>query len=269
MLYQKLFVYETEISLFRKKLPAVAPISIIPTVLAVGISLWWGAMDGTFRRLQPYISMANAPTTVPDGSILSYQGSYWMAAAVKALSHKHFLLSLITFGTSLSPVCKFTQMHSNHHTKRSLVTIATSALFQNTQDTVIRTVEMERVLEPRTVPFLYGLESYAGSRGSGPGAAATSLIADLYQNLDTNWVYGAALELSMNSSRPTWSKGDWSFVPIDLSRAVDAKPRSAALASSQLSVVNVSMSTAAIRGRMECTQYQGLDNSSPGLRSGT
>lgn len=107
ILYQKLFIYETEVLLFHKRLPAVAPISIIPTVLAVGISLWWGAMDGTFRRLQPYISMANAPTAVSNGAMLSYQGTYWMAATVKAFNHKHFLLCLITFGTSLSPVCKF------------------------------------------------------------------------------------------------------------------------------------------------------------------
>lgn len=112
MLYQKLFIYETQISLFHRKLPAVAPISIIPTLFAVGINLWWGAMDGTFRRLQPYISMANAPIEASNGAMLSYQGTYWMAAAVKAFNHKHFLLCLIAFGTSLSPVCTFTRINS-------------------------------------------------------------------------------------------------------------------------------------------------------------
>lgn len=141
-----------------------------------------------------------------------------------------------------------------------------SALFQNTQETVIRTIEMERALEIRTVPLLYGLESYRHSRGAGPGLAVSDLIADLYQNLATNWVYGATLELSMNSSRPAWSKGDWSFIPIDLSQAVGGKPKSAALASSQSPAVNVSVSTEAIRGRVECTQYQGLDNSSLWLK---
>lgn len=137
-----------------------------------------------------------------------------------------------------------------------------SALFQNTQDTVIRPVEMERVLELRTVPLLYGLEEYMGSRGSGEGTTASQLIADLFQNLASNWAYGATLELSMNSSRPAWSKDDWSFIPIDLSRAIDGKPKGAVLASSQLPAINVSVSTAAICGRVECTQYHGLENSS-------
>lgn len=136
-----------------------------------------------------------------------------------------------------------------------------SALFQSTQATVVRTVEMERALEPRTVPLLYDLQESARDY-AGSSTAASNLIADLYQNLATNWVYGATLELSMNSSRPAWTQGHWSFVPVDLSRAVDGKPGNAALANAQAPAVNVSVLTAAIRGRVECTQYRGLDNNS-------
>ena len=104
-LYEKAFVYQTQISLWRGSSTTIAPYSIVPTLVAVGVSLWWGSLDDSFRRLQPYISMAKRPTANPAGASLSYGGSYLLWAVSKALTKRHWLLALVCTGTCLSQVC--------------------------------------------------------------------------------------------------------------------------------------------------------------------
>lgn len=104
LLYQSAFVQQA--TLLDTRVSSGSWISIITTLVAVVIGLWWGAMDTTFRRLQPYLSMAERPTKISHGAGLSYQSSYWIWAAVKAALNKHWLLSFVTVGTSLSPIRK-------------------------------------------------------------------------------------------------------------------------------------------------------------------
>ena len=94
-----------------------APFSIVPTILAIGISLWWSSLDATLRRLQPYLAMSKEPLKPKDGVCLSYQSSYWAWAMVKALKHRHWMLVAITLGTTLSQICKSTvlQLEILHH----------------------------------------------------------------------------------------------------------------------------------------------------------
>lgn len=104
-LYRTAFVYQAQFSLFGAR--TIEPFLVMPTLLAVATGLWWGAMDTTFRRLQPYISMAQSPPKrFTHGLDLSYQSSYWSFATYKAASRRHWFLLLITIGTSLSPVRK-------------------------------------------------------------------------------------------------------------------------------------------------------------------
>jgi Protein of unknown function (DUF3433) len=84
-LYQSAFVYQASISILKTHLSTVAPFSIIPTLIAVAMSLWWGTIDVNFRRLQPVLSMSKAPTPILKGAGLSYQSSYWLWAAFKVL----------------------------------------------------------------------------------------------------------------------------------------------------------------------------------------
>lgn len=105
-LYEKAFVYQVKISFLSNSLSSVAPISIIPTLIATMIGLWWSAIDDTLRRLQPYLAMANRDTPISRGAGLSYQSSFWLWACIKAALNKHFILSLLTLGSTLSPVCK-------------------------------------------------------------------------------------------------------------------------------------------------------------------
>jgi hypothetical protein len=106
-LYQKAFVYQFDVSFFSGSMSSIAPFSMIPTIVAVGIGLWWGAMDENFRRLQPYLSMAKHDPPYKQGVDLSYQTSYWFWAAGKAVFNKQWLLFLVTLGSTLSPVCTF------------------------------------------------------------------------------------------------------------------------------------------------------------------
>lgn len=103
-LNQAFFTYQHSVTIFGQKSPSIAPISIIPTLLAVGIGLWWGSIDKTFRTLQPFLSMANASTSIARGPSLSYQSSYWVAATIRAVSNRHWFLCFITIGTTLSQI---------------------------------------------------------------------------------------------------------------------------------------------------------------------
>jgi hypothetical protein len=87
-------------------LTALAPYSIIPTLIAVGIKIWWDSIDQTFRRLQPHVSMAQGPTSNSRGIDLSYVNSSILWIVGKAVSNRHFLLALITTGAVVSEICE-------------------------------------------------------------------------------------------------------------------------------------------------------------------
>lgn len=45
------------------------------------------------------------------GAAVSYQSSYWLWASAKAAKNKHWLLSLVTFGTVVAQACKYLSFH--------------------------------------------------------------------------------------------------------------------------------------------------------------
>lgn len=106
-LYGKAFVYQANISIFDKQLSTVGPFSMIPTIIAVCIGLWWGVIDSNFCRLQPYLAMAKRYRPLSESVHLSYQSSYWMWATIKALKNRHWMLVWVTLGTAISPICTF------------------------------------------------------------------------------------------------------------------------------------------------------------------
>lgn len=105
-LYEKAFVYQVQVSFLSSGLSSVAPFSMIPTLVATGIGLWWSAIDDNFRRLTPFLEMSKENPQISRGAGLSYQSSFWLWACAKAARNKHWLLAILTFGTTLSPVCK-------------------------------------------------------------------------------------------------------------------------------------------------------------------
>jgi len=106
-LYEKAFVWQVQLSSINRGLSPVAPFAIIPTLFATGIGLWWGAIDDNFRRLQPFLAMScNEPPPFSRGPGISYQSSFWLWACAKASLNKHWLLALVTLGSTLSPICR-------------------------------------------------------------------------------------------------------------------------------------------------------------------
>lgn len=97
------FVYQADLGLFDTSFP---PHSAITALIAVATALSWDSIDKPMRTLQPYLSMSRGSSKAPRGVLLSYQSSYWAWAAVKASLFKHWILCLVTIGTTLSQVCE-------------------------------------------------------------------------------------------------------------------------------------------------------------------
>ncbi|KAJ1705681.1 hypothetical protein NYO67_12157 [Aspergillus flavus] len=250
-LYGKAFVYQANISIFDKQLSTVGPFSMIPTIIAVCIGLWWGVIDSNFCRLQPYLAMAKRYRPLSESVHLSYQSSYWMWATIKALKNRHWMLVWVTLGTAISPI----------------FTTTMSALFQRDTGVTIQTKVLERSLEIRQIPHVFKTEEYTVRFED---SFMASIIAQLHGNLSSHWMYTAANQLTLNASEPAWSKDGWSFVPVDLStvslpipeKTLDINDQGGLGKSSQ---INVSLATPAIRGRVECSPYEGLLNLSAWL----
>ncbi|KAJ6020520.1 hypothetical protein N7540_006024 [Penicillium herquei] len=241
-LYGKAFVYEIQVSLFGSSMSSsIAPISMVPTIIATLLGLWWSAIDDKFRHLQPFLSMSDGSPSYAKGVDLSYQTTYWMWAAGKALLNKHWMLFLVTLGSTLSPV----------------YTTAMSAVLDRGTGNILQSVTLERQLEVRDIPFVFETEQSLYPGNSNDYTAV--ILADLYKNISSYWMYTATIQLSLNGSQPAWSKDGWSFVPLDLSNISSSKSLSALGASSPddataNSETNVTFETPAVRGRIQCSQ---------------
>jgi hypothetical protein len=105
-LYQTIFVYQKNFSIGQGVTADIAPYSIIPTLLAIMVKLWWSALESTFKRLQPYVTMTRRNTKASEGIALSYIDSVLLWASWKAVKNRHWLLGLITLGAFLAEVCR-------------------------------------------------------------------------------------------------------------------------------------------------------------------
>ena len=100
-LYESAFVYQLNVSIFKSPVATLAPYSIVPTLVAVTVSLWWGSLEETFRRLQPFVTMTKEPTAISCGATLSYASSYLLWAAAKAISKRHWVPCIGLYGCLL------------------------------------------------------------------------------------------------------------------------------------------------------------------------
>jgi hypothetical protein len=102
-LYRTAFVYQVELGLFNT---TFSPHSLIAAMIAVAIGLFWDGLDKPMRKLQPYLSMSKRPSAAERGVSLSYETTYWFWAAARAVRRKHWILCLVTVGTTLTQICK-------------------------------------------------------------------------------------------------------------------------------------------------------------------
>jgi len=105
-IYQHFLVTTINIQFRNRAIEALAPYSIIPTLIAVSIKLWWESIDQTFRRLQPYVSMACRPTRSSVGASLSYTTTPVGLVAGKAAKSQQWLLALVAVGALLAQICE-------------------------------------------------------------------------------------------------------------------------------------------------------------------
>ncbi|KAF3386640.1 hypothetical protein F1880_000487 [Penicillium rolfsii] len=239
-LYEKAFVYHVNISFLSNSISSMAPVSMIPTLIATIIGLWWGAIDDTFRRLQPFLAMADGDPPISRGAGLSYQSSFWLWACFKAAMNRQWLLSLLTLGSTLSPV----------------FTTTMSALFDRGPGVVTQPITFDRSLEIRQIPLVFGTHQTVYPDTNNDYVAY--ILIDLYKSISTHWMYTATIQLALNGSEPAWSKEGWSFVPadmhtisnIELPNDLDESDKAASGAPS-----NVSFTTPAMRARIECSTY--------------
>ena len=249
-LYESAFTYRTKILPSKSDLFTFAPYSIVPTLLAVVVSLWWGNVDEVFRRLQPYVSMARRVAPASPNIGLSYLSAYPVWTATLALRNKHWFVALVSTGAILTQV----------------LTVSMSALWQREDGTRQGSISLIRSYEPRSEPFQYSYSEESDVPGlhSGDPSGQFTLSTSL-QALSTNWLYSATLELVYNGSEPGWSRGGWSFVPLDLDSIMNSEiyrstpsqePSASRAAKTNIKNVNVTVTTPALRGALDCTYLE-------------
>jgi hypothetical protein len=105
-IYQQILFSKLNVDFENKSVTALAPYSIIPTLIALSIKLWWASIDETFRRLQPFVTMAEKATPNSRGATSSYANTPLIWTAVKAAMNREFLLTVVAIGAVLTQICK-------------------------------------------------------------------------------------------------------------------------------------------------------------------
>ncbi|KAJ8132678.1 hypothetical protein O1611_g940 [Lasiodiplodia mahajangana] len=246
-LYQKAFVYTISVSITGVDLGDANPASIVTTLVAVIIGLWWGSLDTNLRRAQPFLALATGPVNGFKGASISYRSSYLLWASARAARRKHWLLFLVCTGAFLSQI----------------LTIAMSSLWSRQPGLVPVSMQIPKTLELRSVPILS--KGIWSNTPRGLDRRSTALLS-LFGNIQASWVYGAVVQLSLNGPEPTWSSQGWNFVPVDLTpvNLSDSSIQGSSNGSNSIGnlLTKVTLETPAVRGRVDCSEYRFLDNTS-------
>ncbi|TGJ84937.1 hypothetical protein E0Z10_g3841 [Xylaria hypoxylon] len=242
-LHQTAFVYAFDISVGGLDLGNVNPASLVTTTVAVSIGLWWGSLDTALRRIQPYLVLAKRPITKSgsEGVLISYISSYLLWATWRAVKRSHWVLALVCTGAFLSEI----------------LTIAMSSLWAREGGALPSVVNAPRQLELRHVPQLSaGMQQFTSHAGN----YKQTVLSELFDNMRTSWIYGAAVQTSLNGSEPPWSSGGWSFVPYDLSIVPSTALQNSGNQTPEPEYsMNATVDTSAIRARLECSPHEHLN----------
>jgi hypothetical protein len=250
-LYESAFVYQSQLEVGKHNIATLAPFSIIPTLVAALIKLWWAFFDGTFRRLTPFLSMVRAPQRPSHGAALSYLTTPLLWVTAVASKKGHWFLALVTFGAFTAEVLQVTM----------------SALWTAEPGVLSRNVVLNQALELRAVSHIFseGVQTGMGGYHSLHPGVIAALNGDTSRTYN-NWMYHALLRAVSNDSAPPFSRDSWGFPPLDLGSVTNqipiaqhaAKdPSSATLGSA----MNVTFNSPAISGRLECSSIDNTDTS--------
>lgn len=252
-LTRSFFVSEVDWKLFHT---SISPASIITTLVAVFISLTWDGIDKPMRTLQPYLAMSKRPSHISQGVNLSYQSVYWAWAATKAAFQKHWILVLITTGTTLCQICKSCSRSSVLVADFEVV-VSLAAIFET--HTVIKMQEssVNNTYILRQQPFQF----------SRLVANRFYLTDDILNTTKTDWMNNALDEITLGTAAPIWTKDEWSFTPLALETlsTFDTSKSSNTTPSTLDKIIetsaNVSLKTTGMRARLDCSLLP-LDNTS-------
>ena len=137
-----------------------------------------------------------------------------------------------------------------------------SALFESGSGVLTKSSTVPSTLELRHIPFVQVRNETLTQKKWEQGLIldqnddhpGKSLLQDLYYNLETDWLYTAIIQMALKGPEPVWSKDEWSFVPV-ISDWQDFKPvkHNSTGSMSGSSSVNLTVSTPAIRARLQCS----------------
>jgi Protein of unknown function (DUF3433) len=105
-LRQQALVREFEIT-FADTVTQLAPYSIVPTLFAVGVKLWYGAIEESLRSLQPFLAMAVRPAPISRSLLLEYANAPLAFMSFKAAKNSHYMLALVGLGALGTEICEF------------------------------------------------------------------------------------------------------------------------------------------------------------------
>ena len=90
------------------------------------------------------------------------------------------------------------------------------------------------------------------------------MMAKVFSELQTNWLYTAVIQASLQGPEPAWSSQGWSFVPLDLASLTPKLSPQLAIQTEigtthqSTSVANLTVQTTALRARAECSVVENL-----------
>jgi hypothetical protein len=136
-----------------------------------------------------------------------------------------------------------------------------SALFERQAVNASYRAVLKRTLEPREVPIITTVKTYETRLGIAiPALPPFKVLNEPLLNPPENWLPGAAIQLSLNGTKPSWTQDDWSFIPIHLNINHQRNDKDTIP-----SRKNVTITTSALRARLECVRVPEVANTSTWL----
>ncbi|KAG9191876.1 hypothetical protein G6011_10610 [Alternaria panax] len=93
-----------------------------------------------------------------------------------------------------------------------------------------------------------------------PARPPFEVLDNLLLDPPRRWLPGAAIQLSLNGTKPSWTQDGWSFVPLDLASILQTNAKTSMPYSK-----NVTVTTSALRARLECEEVPEFTNISTWL----
>jgi hypothetical protein len=141
-----------------------------------------------------------------------------------------------------------------------------SAVFERQSTNVIQSTSFQRTLEERVLPIMTTHRAADDLwSGANPGQLPWKVLDELLLDPPKNWLPGAAIQLSLNGTKPAWTRGGWSFVPINLLNTGESGSAQAYPEQGISYPSNVTITTQALRAKLECQQVPEVANVSTWL----